>query len=133
MTSNIRYKSRIPVKTGERGFLHLFITVVCLLRLSATAASCFCLPGRRSASLHLRLLILILIHPVMANRGQRGGKTRYFTYFVVFVINASLMLGIVLTQAAGPIIPSEILFVRCLLGAVSVAMPSQGGGGGMHL
>lgn len=46
--------------------LDLFLTCSYLLRINAMIASCLCLPGRRSASLHLRLL---LIHPVMANRG----------------------------------------------------------------
>lgn len=90
MTSNIRYKSRIPVKTGElwkdtRMCLQPSV-VFFLWGINEMIASYFCLPGRRSASLHLRLL---LTHPVMANRGKRGGKIKknilFLNAFIMFL------------------------------------------------
>lgn len=53
MTSNIRYKSRIPVKTGERAFSLLYVGLS-LNVISAVMSPCFRLSGRRSASLHLQ-------------------------------------------------------------------------------
>jgi len=66
MTTNIRYKSRIPVKTGERGCFWIIRSY--LLRINAMIAVFLSLLGRCAASLHLRCL---LIHPVMAKRGRR--------------------------------------------------------------
>lgn len=50
----------------------------------AVIASCLC-PGRRSASLHLHRLY---IHPLMANRGQRGGKKQPPSLAFAWIISA---------------------------------------------
>ncbi|CAB1446308.1 unnamed protein product [Pleuronectes platessa] len=59
MTSNIRYKSRIPVKTGEEDDDEEDADDAVFIRV-ALIASCFCVSGRRCTSLHLRLLLLLL-------------------------------------------------------------------------
>lgn len=84
-------------------------------------ASCFCLPRRRSASLHLRLLH---IHPVAANRGQHGGKRRHLMrLFKVFKCNLKSIFnvghcrsvashGSASVEAALAIIPFQISHFR---------------------
>ena len=88
MTANIRYKSRIPVKTGMQS-IYLLCTgrYVFIVDCSLMAVSCFSLLNSMDVGLH-PCTCVSHFHPSthqMANRGRHGGKRNLKCLIVSFL------------------------------------------------